>query len=65
MSHQCGESWVGWMGTELCVALIMQDKQAKGKQTLEAGEVLADKCHPRGITGLQGPWTSGPGHTCS
>lgn len=38
------------MNMNLCVALIIQDKSAKGKLTFEAEEALTDTCHPRGIS---------------
>lgn len=38
------------MDTNLCVAVITQDKSANGKLTLETEEALADTCHPRGIS---------------
>lgn len=50
MAHNSGEFWVGWMDTNLCVAVITQDKSANGKLTLETEEALADTCHPRGIS---------------
>lgn len=59
MTHNGGEFWVGWMDMNLCVALITQDKSAKGKLTLETEEALADTCHPRGIgPSPSGLWTS-------
>lgn len=59
MTHNGVEFWVGWMDMNLHVAVVIQDKSAKGKLTLETEEALTHTCHPRGIgPSPSGLWTS-------